>query len=453
MRSGRVVVVGGGTAGLSAAYTLNKRGIEAIVLEADDRVGGRMGGDSVGGFSLDQGADFFTASHDVALRLCDELGLRLVLAPMKLGWFRRGRFVTTCPSKTIGGILRNLRALKACGMLSPRAMRTILRLVRTIESNSERLTFSSESHAAEMDGDENVLEYLTRLGAPREMETTMKGFLELNMADLDQMGTAYALTYMSEVMLKPDQLRMPEMGVGSLTHALAENCGDRVSVATPVRHVTIKDGTATGVVADSGTIDADAVICATSATVALDIIPDLPEDVRLALGRVTYSRGCRVVIGLDRPPLPPGLHGVLYPEDATPLLLDRTINLPACAPAGKSTLDLLVGRDRAEELFPLDDEEVRRRLLRDARRNPYPGSNLPGDDDGIFTRVYRWREAVCAAPPGMLTTIAEMRRRNSLQGTNLFLAGDYMRMPSVNGALGSGVDTANEVADWLASRA
>ena len=35
---------------------------------------------------------------------------------------------------------------------------------------------------------------------------------------------------------------------------------------------------------------------------------------------------------------------------------------------------------------------------------------------------------------------------------NLFLAGDYMRVPSVNGALASGVDAANEVAELLASR-
>ena len=41
--SGRVVVIGGGTAGLCAAYTLRKHGIKAIVLEAASRVGGPAG--------------------------------------------------------------------------------------------------------------------------------------------------------------------------------------------------------------------------------------------------------------------------------------------------------------------------------------------------------------------------------------------------------------------------
>ena len=143
---------------------------------------------------------------------------------------------------------------------------------------------------------------------------------------------------------------------------------------------------------------------------------------------------------------------MLYPEDETPLLLDRSINLPACVPPGKSTLDMLVGRDRAEELFPLDNEEIKRRMLADVRRHPPPGSNLPGDDEGLFTRVYRWKEALCIGPPGILRAIAELRRQNSREVKNLFLAGDYMRMPSVNGALASGIDAANEAAELLSSR-
>ena len=159
-----------------------------------------------------------------------------------------------------------------------------------------------------------------------------------------------------------------------------------------------------------------------------------------------------MVIGLEHAPLPRGWHGALYPEDETPLLLDRSINLPAIAPQGKSTLDLLVGRDRAEELFPLDDEEIKRRMLGDARRTPPPGSALPGGDEGVFTRVYRWREAVCMMPPGMFKEIEEMRRQLGGDVKNLFLAGDYMGVPSVNGALASGVNAATEVVDMLASQ-
>ena len=45
MSAKRVVIVGGGFAGLSAAYTLKKRGITPLLLEAKERTGGRGSGE------------------------------------------------------------------------------------------------------------------------------------------------------------------------------------------------------------------------------------------------------------------------------------------------------------------------------------------------------------------------------------------------------------------------
>ena len=452
MEPRRVIIIGGGAAGLSAAYTLKKRGINPILLEANDRVGGRLGGDRVDGFCIDEGVDFFTPSHDVALRLSEELGLRLLRIPQKLGWYRNDRFVTISPEQSLDGFIRNLPALWNLGLLSPRAVWAILKLVKRIKAQPEHLSFASNSRVAELDGEENIADYLERIGMPRKMVVTLRGFLELTMGELEQMGASYALTYLGEILLKADQLYVPEQGAGALSHALAAACGDAICVSTPVRRVVVRDGVATSVITDDGPIEADAVICALPATKVADVIPDLSAEIRHTLGKVTYSCGCRVVIGLDHPPLPPGWHGVLYPEDETPLMLDRSINLPAIAPPGKSTLDLLVGRDRAEELLPLDDEEIKHQMLGDVRRNPPPNSALPDDDEGLFTRVYRWKEAVCMMSPGMFKAVAEMRRQLDRDVKNLFLAGDYMRVPSVNGALASGVGAASQAAELLASR-
>ena len=159
-------------------------------------------------------------------------------------------------------------------------------------------------------------------------------------------------------------------------------------------------------------------------------------------------------MGLDQPPLPAGWHGALYPEDDdTPLLLARSVFLPACAPPGKGILDLLIGRDRARELIPLDDDETKRELLGAARRKAPPGSALPGDDEGLFYRVYRWEEALCMGTPGMLAAVANIPGQLAGRIDNLFLAGDYMGVPSVNGALSSGNSAAIEVAGLLESRA
>ena len=448
MATKRVIVIGGGAAGLSAAYTLKKHGINVILLEANDRVGGRLGGDRVDGFSLDEGADFFCSSYDVAFRICEELGLPLIRSDMNLGWYRNGRWILTTPIKSFSTLIQNLPALWKLGLLSA----GFLKLAKAVKTESEYLNFASNSRLVEIDGEENAGDYLKRMGVPESLKTTLRGFLEMTMGEVDQMGAAYMRTYLAEMLLKADQIYVPEKGAGELSHALADACGADIRTSTPVRRVVIRDGTVTGVLVDDGPIEADAVICATSASKVPDIIPDLPDAIRSVLSKVRYSRGCRVVIGLDHPPLPAGWHGALYPEDETPLLLDRSINLPKCVPPGKSTLDLLVGRNRAEELFPLDDEEIKRRLLADARRNPPPGSRLPSDGEGLFARVYRWKEAVCMGLPGMFKAVAEMRCQLNRDIKNLLLAGDYMRVPCVNGALASGVDAAEEVAELLASR-
>lgn len=449
MREKNVVIVGGGAAGLSAAYTLRKRGISPILFEAGDCVGGRLGGDRVDGFCLDEGADFFCPSYDVAFRLCEELGLSLVQSKMNLGWNMNGRWFVTTPVQTVANVVKNVLAFR---MLSPRAILPLIKLSKEIQRQLKHLNFSSECNIVEIEGEETFGDFLQRIGMPDHLTTALAGFLEMTMGNIEDAGSQYMLTYLAEMLMQADQLYVPKQGAGALTHALAAACGDAIRVSTPVRRVEIRDGAVASVIVDDGPIEADAVICALPATKVADVIPGLSPGIRRTLDGIPYSRGCRVVIGLDRAPLPPGWHGALYPEDETPLLLDRSINLPGIAPPGKSTLDLLVGRERAEELFPLEDEEIKRRLLADARRNPPPGSALPGDDEGLFTRVYRWREAVCMMPPGMFKEVAEMRRQLDGDVRNLFLAGDYMRVPSVNGALASGVGAATEVADMLASR-
>ena len=52
-------------------------------------------------------------------------------------------------------------------------------------------------------------------------------------------------------------------------------------------------------------------------------------------------------------------------------------------------------------------------------------------------------------PQGMFTAVADARRRLGRDIPNLFLAGDYTRVPSVNGALASGVAAAEEVLGLL----
>jgi len=449
MNGKRVVIVGGGTAGLLAAYTLEKKGVHPIVLEANDRAGGRLGGDRVGDFYLDEGADWFTPSHAVAISLCEELGLPLIIAAQTAAWCRRGRFLVTrhADVKPLT-LLGNVPALARLGLLTPRSILTLLKISRQNSAWDRHASFASDTLVAEADNDELFVDYMKRLGAPEDLVVVIRCFMEGGtMGDFYRMSTIQVMTFLHQILTKGHLSRVPVKGIGSVAHSLVDRIGDCLRLSTPARQVNIADGMATDVVVDGETIEADVVICATTATMALKIIPALPEPLRQALSKIVYSVGVRVVMGLEHRPLPPEWTAVLYPEDETPLLLDRSSYLSACVPPGTATLDLLVGRDRARELLPLSDAEIKHELLADAHAKAPPGSNLPGDDDGIFTRVYRWHEAVPTPPPGTFRAIAEARRSHGRAIPNLFLAGEYMGNPSVNAALTSGRDTANAVRD------
>ena len=444
----RIVIVGGGAAGLGAAYTLKKRGLTPTLLEADSQVGGRLAADEVDGFLIDTGADFFSHTYDAVFRICEELGVPLVRSLQNLGWYRNGRWLVTRADLSIPGIITNLRAAPGLGLLSWGSLKLIWEIFR----QADYLTFASDSRIAEID-DESFGEYVLRTRVPESLQVTLKGFVaNAVLSDVDSSSQAYIRGYLANSLLGALRLMQPQKGAGAVARALRDACADVTRVSTPVREIVVRERRVTGVVIAGETIGADAVICAVPAPTALEIIPDLPKRVREALRKVTYSSACRLVMGLDHPPLPPGWHGAIYPEDETPLMLDRSINLPGCVPPGKSTLDLIAGRRRAIELLELDDdEEVKREMLRDARRNPPPGSALPSDDEGLFSRVYRWKISACEGLPGMFKAVANARRELGRDIPNLFLAGDYTRVPTVNGALASGIGAAEEAAELLAS--
>lgn len=67
----QVVIIGGGLAGLTAAKTLQAHGVNYLLLEASDRVGGRVKTDEWDGFLLDHGFQVFLTAYPEAKKLLD----------------------------------------------------------------------------------------------------------------------------------------------------------------------------------------------------------------------------------------------------------------------------------------------------------------------------------------------------------------------------------------------
>ncbi|MGW7258544.1 NAD(P)/FAD-dependent oxidoreductase [Streptomyces sp. NPDC054834] len=109
-----VVIVGAGTAGLSAAHRLTSAGVTTAVLEAAPYVGGRMSTEKVDGFRLDRIGQFLSTSYP-ELRLTPGLDA-LVLRPFAPGVLlhsdgRRQRAGASVVGGSARGALHAVRAL------------------------------------------------------------------------------------------------------------------------------------------------------------------------------------------------------------------------------------------------------------------------------------------------------------------------------------------------------
>src|SRR6185312_1101027 len=91
MKNADVIVIGAGAAGLMAAYELSKAGKQVMVLEARDRLGGRM-------YTLNDdlhtelGAEFIHGDLPVTLQLLKEANIDTVPASGEMWHSRDGKF-------------------------------------------------------------------------------------------------------------------------------------------------------------------------------------------------------------------------------------------------------------------------------------------------------------------------------------------------------------------------
>ncbi|WP_431279005.1 protoporphyrinogen oxidase [Leifsonia poae] len=102
----RIVVIGGGMAGLVAAYDCARPGFTVTLLEASDRFGGSVAALEVDGVTVDAGAESFATRGGHVAELIGQLGLADdVVKPNPSGaWVRFGRQTVPLPKAGLLGI-------------------------------------------------------------------------------------------------------------------------------------------------------------------------------------------------------------------------------------------------------------------------------------------------------------------------------------------------------------
>ena len=452
-----VVVVGAGAAGLSAAWTLaghrRESGCRIIVLEASSSIGGRMRCEEVDGFHVHTGASVIHESFASTMELARKLGVNLFPSPRQKGGqgFADGRFWGMYVGGSLKQTLTTIRTMFFSPMNSLAGMWEFARLYGMLKKRAKDIDFEDHSRLLDLDTEKSFADFARANKLTSYLEKA--GELDINCftaGSSEEVGAVYGMALLWLWTLNSSAgSRLPKNGIGAVSKALTEATSHFVRVSTPVERIFLDDGVAKRVVTTSGeTIEADAVICATTASTAARIIPDLPSEVSSALERVKYSNCCYVAIGLDVNILAEGSHAALFPP-GSPTFLTMVTNLtnltPEAAPPGKTLVHAFIAGKNARELFGYSDSDIVRRVTTEMRRF-FPA--MPSDP--LFARVYRWPEAFCLMPGGMLKEFHElnMRQHNGMRG--LFLAGDYTRLPSLNGAVTSGIVAARKSLEYAA---
>ncbi|MET9606921.1 FAD-dependent oxidoreductase [Streptomyces sp. NPDC006512] len=257
-----VIVVGAGAAGLACAADLVRAGAEVSVLEASDRVGGRMRTDVRGGFLLDRGFQVFNTSYPQVKRRLRLRDLRLrPFTPGVLVHTGTGRIRFGDPTRRPGEALALLRdgrlspagaaaagALGAAGLLLP------ARLLKRLPETGTRAALRS-------------------WGLPDGLvEEVLRPFLAgVFLEDgLETSSRVFQLTWRS--FLRGTQA-LPAAGIGAVPRQLAEAVpADSLELGTAVARLA-EGGV---VLADGSSREADAVVVATDAATAATLLPGHP---------------------------------------------------------------------------------------------------------------------------------------------------------------------------------
>ena len=449
-----VAVVGGGMAGLAAAYELHRRGASFVLIEAASRPGGVVRTERVDGFTLDAGPDSLLVQKPAALELCRELGLGHRLLPTlepRTAYVLRGR-LRPIPRASILGIPTALGPWAASGLLSPAGrLRLAADLVLPGGGGSDESVGSFFRRRFGAEAAEYIAEpLLAGIHAGDVDRLSIRAlFPRLAEAERESGSVIRALRRRRRAAPRPPGglFRSLPGGIEELAAALAATLPP-AAVRYGARAVTLGGPSPYAVRLSSGeSVSARGVILATPAYVTAALLRPIDERLAALCGEIPYTSTATVLLAYPRPAVrrPRRGSGFVVPrrERAVPLMAGSwvTSKWPGRAPEGQVLLRGFLGGVRDPRVDERSDEE-----LIDQAHGAF-ARLLAIDRRPRLARVYRWERANPQHNVGHLARLAAIETR--LRGRpGLFVTGAGFRGVGIPDCVADGRATARAAMAW-----
>ena len=467
----RVVVVGAGISGLSAAFEILQRGerfpwpLELICIDRAERAGGHIRSERAGGFLCECGPTGFLDNTPATLTLVRRLSLENELMPARED--ARTRFLYR------RGALHKLPASPGAFILSG-----VLSLGGKLRVLGEALVRRRTASA-----DESVHDFATRRIGRDAAETLIDALVGgIWAGDTHQLSLKAAFPKMAEMervhgglfraMLAQRKRAAEESedgagggafgpggtltsfrsGMQSLTDALAAALGDRLRLRTVVRAVSDLGQRGFRVHLDEGApLEADAVVLSTPAFASAGMVREMDAGVAALLDSIPYASVAVVHLGFAYETLDAGPKGFGFLVPRVEKMRSLGCLWPSDifggrAPSGLRLTTTMIGGACDETAFELDDTKLAGIALEDLRQA------MGFVVAPRFKRVVRHARAIPQYTLGHLDRVAGIEQALA-ERTGLVIAGNALHGISVNACIEEAGPLAEHVLDVLDGRA
>ena len=451
----RVVIVGGGIAGLAAAYELSRQQVPFVLLESGPRAGGVILSEQVGGFTVDAGPDSLLVQKPDAIKLCEELGLagRLIpTSPPRLAFIQRGGRLCPLPASSVLGIPTRI---------GPFVRTPLFSWGGKLRMGAE-LAVPARRDAA----DESIGAFMTRrFGAEATTYLAEPLLAGIHAGDVDALSLKALFPRLAQAeqqhgsLLRAFSRERPPASKDGAFRSLPGGLGEMVSAlerALPagavrlnqpaVRVLPSRDG-ARVVLASGETVEAAAAVVATPAYVTAQLLQETDARLSALCSEIRYASTATIALAFSRAAVGHPLNGsgfVVPRVESSGLLAASWLSSKwgHRAPDGHVLMRGFVGGARDPHALDRSDAELVALTLASLR----PLLQITGDP--IFTRVYRWEQKSAQHNVGHLARVELVDRALAVH-PRLFITGSGFRGVGIPDCVADARATARKVAECV----